>query len=652
MMKKMLMGTALCGAAMLTSCCHGGDGDCDFKDHGMPVPVNQGLGATVARGDHGQNVVIVLMNDYRGLCGFYQYDMTDGSQHYSALTEEQRKSGGGIFSSLYSTGNRFYIHAGRAFWEYNPETRSIRSWPTGGDGMGMSMTEDDEGRVWCVSYPDGRIIGYDPAKDSYRDFGPMRSEPWQQYSRAMAADDTGIVYYGVGITKGQICAFDPKTGRTTDLLPEEKRPAASDPAVFRATDGKVYAVAVPHYNSRNPADMLGHAKRNPMGPWYQLYRGKLTELPAPPEFQLKPIATGSQLFTNLVCADGSRIDTVDPVEGIVSGVEKGRAFSDKLVYDSLGAHVSSLEALPDGRITGGSAFPMRNFVFDPADGSSLHRNGCVQWNTMVVWKEHLFVGGYTGGWFVDWDLTKPWAGIPRHLKDAKINPLCLGNVGTPLIRPHALLCTPDGRYLVMGGTPEYGTTGGALGLYDRQEKRVEVIPNERMVPLQSIYALAQLPDGRIFGGTTVEAGTGGLVQAKCAEIFQFDLAAKKLVRHEPVSPATNRLREMEVLADGRILCMADPNRLMIFEPDAWKMTELPPLPEELGKIVWQQGPRSLITGDGRVFVLCSEGLGEFDPADGSVKVVCRFPIKAATGGAFTGGRLYFAAGSHLYSVRP
>ena len=36
MMKKMLMGTALCGAAMLTSCCHGGDGDCDFKDHGMP----------------------------------------------------------------------------------------------------------------------------------------------------------------------------------------------------------------------------------------------------------------------------------------------------------------------------------------------------------------------------------------------------------------------------------------------------------------------------------------------------------------------------------------------------------------------------------------------------------------------------------------
>ena len=77
-----------------------------------------------------------------------------------------------------------------------------------------------------------------------------------------------------------------------------------------------------------------------------------------------------------------------------------------------------------------------------------------------------------------------------------------------------------------------------------------------------------------------------------------------------------------------------------------------PLAEELGRIVWQQGPRSLITGDGRVFVLCSEGLGEFDPADGSVKVVCRFPIKAATGGAFTGGRLYFAAASHLYSVRP
>ncbi len=623
----------------------------DFKDHGVPVPVNSNHGCTVARGDHGQNVMVMLMKDYQGLCGFYQFDFTTGAQHYTAVPEEMRRQAEGVFSSLYSSRNRYYVHAGAALWEYNPENFELRHWKVGA-GMGMAMTEDDAGRIWCVSYPDGRVICYNPAKNVCRDFGPARKEAWPQYNRAMAADDTGILYYGVGITRSQFCAFDPKVGHAIDLLPDEERVPQSYGMVFRADDGKVYGVVTPSFNQHKASELLEHARTKGIGPWYCFYRGKMTKLSSPPDFTLKPIATGSQLFSNPVCADGSRIDRVDPVERIVRCIEKGKTISAKMVYESNGAHISSVEALPDGKITGASSFPMRNFVFDPADGSFIHRNGCVQWNTMAVWENHLFVGGYNGGWFIDWDLSKPWAGLPRHLKDAKINPVCLGNVGAPLIRPHALICTADGRYLIMGGTPAYGTVGGALALYDRRGNKLEVIPNEAMVPLHSVYALVQLPDGRIFGGTTVEAGTGGKAEATRAEIFQFDLAMKKLVRHEPVTPTTTRIRQMCLLDNGRILCMADPNSLLLFDPDTWKMTALPALPEELGKIVWQQGPRALIKGDGRVFVLCQYGLGEFDPGTGKVSLVCRFPIKAATGGAYSGGRVYFAAGSHLYSVKP
>jgi len=628
-------------------CCEAADGD--FKDHGIPVPVNTYFGCTSAYGDRGQNVALMLMADYRGLRGFYHFDLSDRSQYYVPLPQDDKVKGDTIFSSLYSTSNRYYIQTGTALWEYNPVDRRVRYWPTEW-GYGMSMAEDDEGRVWCVCYPDCRLLCYDIKSDTFRDYGSLRKESWQQYSRTMAADDTGIMYFGIGITKGQICAFDPKTGKLTDLLPEDERTPQTDPAVFRATDGKVYAVAMPHYDFRTMEIMLKQARTRGVGPWYCLYRGEITKLDSPPDFQLKPCTTGAQVFTNLKFADGSRIIDPNVVEKTITYVQKGKEESAVMEYESGGAHISSLLALPDGRITGGSAFPMRNFVFDPADGSVVHRHACVQWNTMYVWKNHLFVGAYNGGWFVDWMVDKPWVEMPRNLPDAKINPVCLGNAGAPLIRPHALFCTDDGRYLVMGGTPAYGATGGALAIYDREAGKVEIVPNEELVHAQSIYSMILLPDGRIFGGTTIEAGTGGATRTTDAEIFQFDLKTRKMVRHEPVVPRTYRLREMKLLPDGRILCIADLNRLMIFEPDTWKMTELPPIPAEMEGIVWQQGPRSLIEGDGRIFVLGRKALGEFDPATGAVKVICRFPVQAGSAGAYTNGRIYFASGSRLCSV--
>ena len=50
----------------------------------------------------------------------------------------------------------------------------------------------------------------------------MHEENWPQYQRSVAADDTGWIYFGIGNTASQIIAFDPKTGKATAMIPEER----------------------------------------------------------------------------------------------------------------------------------------------------------------------------------------------------------------------------------------------------------------------------------------------------------------------------------------------------------------------------------------------------------------------------------------------
>ncbi len=643
-----LAAAALLAGAPLPGATDLGNG---FTDHGICTPVSCNKGVTTATNAEGRDVLLCQLTDFRGCYGVYMLEPASGRQEFFRLPFEP--SGfHGIFSSLYSSRNRFYCHHSSHLTEFDPVKKEFKVFPTG-TGMGMAMTEDDRGTVWTVTYPDSAIIGRNPETGFFKDFGSLRKENWAQYHRTLAADDSGWLYYGVGITRAQLAAFNPATGEKVEFLKESERPEGACGVVFRATDGKVYGTVAPYYNQRDLAD--GFTKATGLKPapkWYCFYQGKATALDGVPQIELKDITTGSQNFVNYRFRDGWKIDRFDPVEKLARVIAPdGGKKSFAMEYPSEGAHVSSLAATSNGLITGGTSFPMRNFVYDPAKDTMINRNGAVQWNTLLPWRNHLFVGAYNGGYLVDWDLDKPFAGIPRFVTDAKTNPRYLSHAGAPLIRPHVLKITADGKYLLMGGTPEYGHTGGGLALYNRENGEFTVIPNRDLIVNHSVYALAPLPDGRIFGGTTVEAGTGGEVKEREAKFFEFDLATRKITRvFDAVAPGATTIHDLTLTPDGKILGIADKKEFFLFDPASGKV-EKRWSSGRFGEAAWQQGPRMFVRNGDDIYVLFHRNIAKVDPVKGELLEIAASPVEIHTGGDCLDGRIYFASGSRLYSCR-
>ena len=134
-------------------------------------------------------------------------------------------------------------------------------------------------------------------------------------------------------------------------------------------------------------------------------------------------------------------------------------------YTSEGAHIMNLAAAPDGTICGGTAFPMRFFSYDPAADRWRHREAYGQWNTVTRLGNRFFVGTYTHGGLLEWDPARPW--VSTVAEAAGSNPRLLAQAHNTINRPHKVLATPDGHWLVLAGTPGYGMTGGGLLIWDR-----------------------------------------------------------------------------------------------------------------------------------------------------------------------------------------
>ena len=621
-----------------------------FTDHGICTPVSSNKGVTTAVGARGQDVLLSLFADYRGCNGIYMIDPATGEQEFFELPFAP--SGHyGVFSSLYSRGNRYYSHHSGHLTEFDPVTKSFKVFPTH-TGMGMAMTEDDEGTIWTVTYPNSGLVGYNPKTGYFKDFGSLRRENWAQYHRTIAADDAGWLYFGVGNTRAQLVGFHPASGKKVEFLSESQRPSGSSAMVFRAEDGKVYGAVAPTQNQRDVAEAFEKVRNlKPAPQWYEFYRGEMRPVDGVPQLTLRKIDTGSQSFQNYRFRDGWKIKRFDPVERAVRFIDRdGNKKEFRMEYPTEGAHVSSLAATGNGLITGGTSFPMRNFVYDPQKDTMINRNGAVQWNTLLPWKNHLFVGAYNGGFLIDWQLDKPFDGIPRFVTQAKTNPRCINQAGKELIRPHVLKITADGKVVLMGGTPEYGHTGGGLALWNRETNEFTVIPNRDLIPDHSIYALAPLPDGRIFGGTTVEAGTGGEQKARQAKFFEFDLKSRKIVREFDGIPKATTIHDLTVLPDGKILGIADKKEFFLFDPATGKVVRRWNS-GRFGLAAWQQGPRMFVRNGDDVYVLFRRHIVKVNPDQGELIELAESPVEILTGGDWLDGRIYFANGSRLYSYQ-
>jgi hypothetical protein len=487
--------------------------------------------------------------------------------------------------------------------------------------------------IWSVTYPNSGVVSFDPATRAFKDHGSVHRENWAQYQRYVAADDAGWIYFGVGNTASQIVAFDPRTGAAKAMLPESERVIGSA-AVYRDMNGKVYGNSGANDN------------------WYELYQGEARKIAPPERVNTKPIITSSQALFYTELPDGKRLKSCDLVTRslVVENPKTGETRQLRFDYTSEGAHVMGLAAAPDGTICGGTAFPMRFFSYDPRTDQWINRESFGQWNTVARQGDRFFAGGYTGGFLLEWDPSKPWR--PTEKDKAGCNPLFLTECAPIINRPHRLLAHPDGHTLILAGTPGYGYTGGGLLFWDRDTRTRTLLDHTAILPEHSTVSLVALPCGKLLGGTTTSPGTGGEKKATQAELYIMDLASKRIEWHAAVFPGAQEYTDLCMAPNGLVYGVADRHLFFVFDAAKREVIHQQDMGPTLGITTSQQGPRVFVLSPaGRLYMLFVKGIARVNLKTHAIAMVAESRVPIGPGGDYLDGRIYFASASHVYSYK-
>jgi streptogramin lyase len=602
-----------------------------FADHGVATPSSMPRG-TVATVDGRQHpVVLSWLMDQRGCYELLLIDVLAGKAEEFPLPFPL---GDSPFASILSSRNKFYTHFGGYFVEFDPVERAFTFCHKTAPQMAMSLTEDDQGVIWSATYPHSGVVSFNPKNRQLRDYGYVYKQDWPMYPRSVAVDDTGWVYIGLGFTASQILAMDAKTGHASPLMAEPDRGKGAA-QVYRAVDGKVYGQPLTSQHEK----------------WLLLYQGHAGALDGQPAAE-KPIIAASQSLFHDRFPDGKRLKMLDLIEQIAM-VEDPKTKQKKTLhfdYGGEGADIMGLAAAPDGTICGGTTFPMRFFRYDPKRDRWTRHPALGQWNTVARQGDRFFAGTYGGGGLLEWNPFAGWVDTERGKKLS--NPAFLTESAPTINRPHKLLAHPDGRTLVLAGTPGYGYTGGGLLFWDRPTATRVLLTHEQLIPQQSTMSLVALPGGRLLGGTTISPGTGGQYKAKQAELYLLDLATKRILWHEVAIPGVDNYFDLCLGPDGLVWGFADSTQFFVFDPATKKIVHRESTDKNWGPASYGQGPRIFVHGPkGKVYVLFQRAIARIEPKDWKFTLLAKSPVRIATGGDYLDGRIYFATASHLHSFK-
>ncbi|MBI5768371.1 MAG: hypothetical protein HZA93_11295 [Verrucomicrobia bacterium] len=602
-----------------------------FVDHGVATPLSQHRGMVATSDGAGRDVMLVWLYDHRGGYALLMIDAETGKTEQFATPYPW--GGDGPFASLLSSRGKYYTVFGNHFSEFDPVKRAFAFFQKNAPQMAMSLTETDDGTIWAATYPNTGLVSFNPATRKFAEVRSANTENWFQYPRSIATGADGWVYAGIGSAAAQIVAHDPRTGGTQALFATGER-APGYATVRGHVGGKVFA-EVP---------LAGGPK------WFELAGGKALPLAGKPAAQLRPIIAGDQGLFHARFPSGRVAQVCDTVERTLTVRDPKTGETKRVTFDytSDGAHVIALAAAPDGTITGGTAFPMRMFRFDAARDAWDNWPAHGQFNTVTRQGDRFFVGGYTHGFLLEWNPAQRWVHTAKNGKSG--NPRFLTECDAVINRPHDLLPLPDGHTIVLAGTPGYGLTGGGLLIWDRAAQTRTLLTHEQLLPQQSTMSLVALSETKFLGGATTGAGTGGEKKAKEAELYVFDVTAKKIEWHAAVFPGAQVYVDLGPGPRGLVYGFVDRSRFFVFDPVERAVVHSAELKDSFGPVVTGQGPRALVRDErGRTFVLFTKGIARIDDASFAVSWVAKSPVPISSGGDVLGGRIYFAGGSHVVS---
>lgn len=635
---------------LATACICSAQEDDRFTDHGVAAEVTRSYGATATVDGDGRRVVLVWLS---GVGDLLVIDAETGTTWQLQIPAPR----GGNFAVLHSRRDMFYTHIGPwnrpgSLVEFNPRTMEFTFVGETAGTYAMAFHEDRDGLLWAALYPNAQLVSYNPDTRELVDHGCLNEENWPQYPRpGVARDEAGWVYTGIGFTRVQVMGYNPADGEVRRYIPEDERAQARDSdgwygsgRVFLGRDGQVYATA-------------------PGWGWHRMLAGEATPLETdepPVERAPDRAGTWSALFrefpdgSSIVGRPGLSVENRTLTMRDADGTERRVNFD----YEAPGARIGNVVMGPDGALYGTTGGPWRVYRFDAETGEFTNHprySAGGHWNAWAVQRGELYGAFYPWGRLALFDVTQPWTeGVEEGIRPGESDPRYLyphtdERVRSHLYRPHVLVAHPDGRHLVLGGTPDYGHTGGGLLIYDLDADEFTVLTHEDMHPHQSTMALVALRDGNLVGGTTVAPGTGGERLAQAAELYLFDWERRAVVWREALTGWA--FVDLLLAPDGLVYALDTNATLLVFDPVAREVLHRESL-AEYGRLAGGQAPRVMtLDPEGAICVLFQHAIVRLVPGSLEHRKLADSPVQISTGIALHEGRVWFSSGPRLWSYR-
>lgn len=116
--------------------------------------------------------------------------------------------------TVYMSSAQGYLYR----WRPGADTVEKLGKPIESEAFLWNLTQDDRGIVYGGTWKNGKVFGFDPAIETFRDYGQIVEE--EQYARCVAASGNTL-FVGIGTVRAHLVALDTVTGEKTGIpLPE------------------------------------------------------------------------------------------------------------------------------------------------------------------------------------------------------------------------------------------------------------------------------------------------------------------------------------------------------------------------------------------------------------------------------------------------
>jgi hypothetical protein len=585
-----------------------------FAQQDLGVPVSEPIiwGAYAGPGKTGILDTIYL--------SFSQYNAPLFLLAINPDTGQMRQFNGPLSSEMGSWGftvdheNRIYLgsYYNAHLLRFDPKTEK---WEDLGRPAGekesfiCAVTTAPDGKIWGGTYPSAKLFSYDPKTGVTENFDRM--DPDQFYCYPTAGGD-GLIYCAIQFEKMDIVVFDPeKKARTSLILPESRKPGRV--TLVKGKDGRIYS------------------KLSTSEQWFLIEEGrKLVEIPQSSVPLIPKALPDGRVFQFI---DNSILKIENPVTKERKEI--------RLKYEAAGAYIFVVGTGPDGKIYGSSMLPLRLFVYDP-QGQSLTNLGKVPRANGEVYSMgsldgKLYLCSYPEARLSVYDPSKPL----RVGDGEDTNPRDLGSMGEELYRPRAMIAGPHGKVLI-GGYPDYGLLGGAIGVYDPKTNERRAYRN--VLQNQSIASLAYVEKfDLIAGGGSILGGTGTHAVEKEAKLMLWDPKEERKIFEIIPVPEAKTILSLAVTVDGVLYGITNNEKVFVFDPEKKEIRKVFDLGfKEPREISLRPGP------DLRLYGLAKEAIFFIDPGNDRVSLLTKPAVPIQSGMAMLGRKIYFGSDANLY----